>query len=149
MASFLPEAQYEALIHAVKQQFENPPVSDVCVGSCSMLSCLLTGGVCFCPILYLKRKVDAFNKEASAAIATAVVQTGCSAKLDKVQIVSAFGGYWVDQNGLQLLLTSGKSTRTGGPPLGYNIVVNLAAPPPYWSPSQGTQQITEALQMRN
>ena len=93
MVSFLPQAQ-EELIHAAKQQFENPPVSHFCVGCCAMYSCLFTCGVFFCPILYLKRKVDAFNKDASATIAAAAAQAGDSAKLDMVQSASESGRSW-------------------------------------------------------
>jgi hypothetical protein len=133
MASFLPQAQYEALIHAAKLQFEIPPVRP---------DCLVTSIFCCCPLdnltnTYFKIKVTAFNKNASAAIAAAAAQAGCSAKLDMVELATGSGGSWVDQNGSQLLV--GHRNVPGGPPLGYNIVVNLASPPSYWPLSQGTQ----------
>ena len=75
-----------------------------------------------------------------------LVHVGGSTDTLRVEGRGRSGGSWVDQNGSQLLITSGggenSPTRTvpGGPPLGYNIVVNLAAPPPCWPPSQGTHQ---------
>jgi len=145
MASFLPQAQYEGLIHAAKLQFEKPPVRHFCVGCCAMYSCLFTRGVCFCRILYFRHKVTAFNKDASAVIAAAAAQAGGSTKLDMFQLASEYGEGWVDQNGSPLFITLGggenSPTRTvpGGPPLGYNIVVNLGAPRPCWPPSHRTQ----------
>jgi hypothetical protein len=48
-------------------------VSSAATGGCAMILCMLTMGVCFCPCLYLKKKVDDFNRRLDS-VATAAVQ---------------------------------------------------------------------------
>ena len=58
---YMSESQYDMLMDRLKREFEDPPFKSAAVGGCAMFLCMLTGGLCFCPCLYIKKKVDAFN----------------------------------------------------------------------------------------
>ena len=70
--SYISESQYDALMGRLKQEFNDPPVASFYHGLGAMVLCMATAGMCSCPCLYLKKKVDEFNLRLDSAAKAAV-----------------------------------------------------------------------------
>ena len=99
------------------------------------------------PVPLLDAPDGRIHQKSSAEIAAAAGPEGTRAEIWSPGVTwrtaaSASGGC-VDQDDSQLLISvqSPWAMKPGGPPPGYNIVVNLAAPPLCWPPSQGAQTL--------
>ena len=79
----------------------------------------------------LKKGENEFRTRVEEAILNVGKNVGVDIKLKVTQAAGGFGGIWLDSSGLQLFV--GRSA--GGPPLGYNIILELAKPM-QWPPSQ-------------
>lgn len=51
----------------LKQEFDDPPMASFYHGLGAMVLCMATAGMCSCPCLYLKKKVDEFNLRLNSA----------------------------------------------------------------------------------
>ena len=141
----ISEAQYNGLINEAKCLFVNGPRISVCGGFCSMILCVATSGICFCPFLYIKSTVDSFNKQANLSITNAGEQLNLQARLAMIQVAGAHGGNWVDSSGNPLLISGKSGSFPGGPPMGYNIIVTLPSQlqwPPTSMPAMAVGQTT-------
>jgi len=135
MGQFVSQDDYSKLINVCVEGFKDPPFDHQRV-ACAMCCTLMCPCACICTGPYLwhiKQQVDAMNTSIGENL-TATGVTG--ARLDMVQAAGAHGGQWVDHRGTELLLPSGEGgTRLGGPPLGYNLVINTKAQLA-WPPQQ-------------
>ena len=124
---------YKLVINAVKEEFDNLPFggNGPCLAICSFCLCSMTLGVCFCPLLMLKKGENEFRTRVEEAILNVGKSLGVDIKLKVTQAAGGFGGIWMDSSGLQLFV--GRSP--GGPPLGYNIILKLPTPV-QWPPSK-------------
>merc|ERR1711871_303013 len=104
---------------------------------------MLTGGLCFCPCVYIKKKVDAFNLRLDSVANAAVKDLGidqCEVKILMQEAAKPDHG-WLDSTGQQLMGTFSSSSGTGnnqrthsytaptGPPMGYNVIL-IGGPAP-------------------
>ena len=111
---------------------------------CGIVLCVLSLGVCFCPILvYLKIREDSFKKEIQDAFAK--VSDG-QARIELTENGGSHNGMWTDSKGQALMLDVGRrgggeyGPRPGGPPFGLNIIINLASPIQWPPPVQMAPQ---------
>ena len=74
---YISQPQYDSLMERLKREFKDPPVASAGIGAAAMCLCMLTAGVCFCPCLYLKRKVDEFNLRLESVASAAVQVSSC------------------------------------------------------------------------
>ena len=75
---YISQPQYDMLMERLKREFKDPPVASAGIGACAMFLCMLTGGLCFCPCMYLKKKVDEFNLRLESATSAAVQVGSCA-----------------------------------------------------------------------
>ena len=104
-------------------------------------------------MLYRYYKGKAWNKATQESFNQCTADNRIPAQLVLVEAAGAFGGNWIDSNGMQLLLTltSGSSDYSstyqapGGPPMGYNIVFSYRGQPGGYKNTlsyRGTQEAT-------
>ena len=113
-------------------------------------------------MLYRYLEGKAWNKATQESFNQCTADNRIPAQLVLVKAAGAFGGNWIDSNGMQLLLTltSGSSDYSstyqapGGPPMGYNIVFRTehplqwpppryAGPHPGYAPAQPEMVLTQ------
>ena len=126
LAPYVTQDKYHEWIEELQKVFAESPFGSEYVGMCAMMLCALTSGVCFCPCVYLKIKSDSFKKEVQDAFAKF---SDGQARLEHTENGGPQNGMWTDSKGQTLMLGGGKyGPRPGGPPLGFNIIINLPTP---------------------
>jgi hypothetical protein len=129
------EVQYNALIEKAKELFADGAGITVCQGMMAMMCCSCT---CCLSLIYMKLKVDAFNKGAKEGIKLKATELGLNGRLEMIQMASPDSG-WFDSTGQQLMIKQGGGEHSrpylapGGPPMGYNIIITTPTPMP-WPP---------------
>ena len=127
LAPYVTQEKYNEWIDELQKVLADSPFESQYAGMCAMMMCVLSSGVCFCPCVYLKIKSDSFKKEIQDAFAE--VSDG-QARIELTEVGGAHNGMWTDSKGQTLMLGGGRKygPRPGGPPLGLNIIINLASP---------------------
>ena len=133
LSPYLTSDEYKQIINAARVEFDDLPFGGYgpCAAVCSFCLCSMTFGICFCPILLLKRSENEFRKRVEEAIINVGNSLSVHVKLKLTQAAGGFGGIWLDSSGLQLIVGGSP----GGPPLGYNILLKLPTSI-QWPPSQ-------------
>ncbi len=145
MAYFLPQAQCEALranSSSKTHRSLSAAISDS-RGSRWILSCFSTLIDCCCTYLYLMHQMAAFTKNHQRRSQLQPDRRGPELRSGPQVSPGARPHQHLEVESIDQLLISVQSPwamEPGGPPTGYNIVMNLAAPPPCWPPSQGAQK---------
>ena len=122
LAPYVTQEKYHEWIDELQKVFADSPFESKNAGMCAIILCLFSIGVCFCPCLYLKIKADSFKMEVQDSFAKV---SGGQERIEFAETGGSQNGMWTDSKGQTLLLNG---TQPGGPPLGFNIIINLASP---------------------